>query len=317
MFTAGVNTLTLSGTPTVTGTFSFTATATDCVGATASHTYTVTIDPAVTLTVLSLPASTQGVAYYETIGVSGGISTNKTPVVTPLSGSLPLGMKLTTTNNLLSVTGTPTKSGTYTFQLKATDAGGNSATSDYTLVINQPVTLTPASIPAGTAGVFYDQTITATGGTGYLGTTYKISSGSVPTGLVITNANGAITVIGTPATKGSFTLKVTAFDSVGAQVAQTYTVTINTPVTFALSSLAHASIGTNYSQTITAVGGTGTKTLTYDVLSGSIPPGLTITPAPNELKITGRPTAHGTITIKVIATDAVGDEAWEILTLTV
>jgi hypothetical protein len=67
------------------------------------------------------------------------------------------------------------------------------------------------------------------------------------------------------------------------------------------SSLPHGQKGHSYSQTLTASGGSGPYTFTKT--SGSLPPGLTLSPAG---VISGTPTSNGTFTFTVQATDSHG-----------
>ncbi len=75
-------------------------------------------------------------------------------------------------------------------------------------------------------------------------------------------------------------------------------------VSLSPATLSTGIVNTNYTQTITASGGTGDKTLTYKITSGAIPGGLTVTPKTNELDISGTPTGAGTVTFTVTATDS-------------
>ncbi len=81
----------------------------------------------------------------------------------------------------------------------------------------------PATLPNGTVGVAYSQTITATGGsaTGYH---FAVTSGALPAGLTLNNGTGAIT--GTPTAAGLSTFTVTVTDSASNMGSQQYAVTI-------------------------------------------------------------------------------------------
>src|SRR5262249_51663839 len=70
------------------------------------------------------------------------------------------------------------------------------------------LTITPTALPAGTVGVAYTATLTATGGTPPY--TWSLASGTLPAGLGPLTAAGVIS--GTPTATGtsSFTVKVTA-----------------------------------------------------------------------------------------------------------
>jgi Putative Ig domain len=209
---------TLSGTPTTSGSFTFTVTATDTVGASASQSYTVTINPAVTITTTSLADWTANQpGYSQTISASGGTGTL---TFSTTVGTLPAGLTLSSAGVL---SGTPTTSGSFTFTVTATDTVGASASQSYTVTINPPVTITTTSLPDGTLGASYSQTINATGGTGTL--TFSAPVASLPPGLTLSSAG---LLSGTPLTPGSFPFTVTASDSVGASGSQGYTVVIAT-----------------------------------------------------------------------------------------
>lgn len=70
------------------------------------------------------------------------------------------------------------------------------------------ITLSPVVLPNGTQTVAYDQTITASGGTGPY--TYAVTTGSLPSGLSLDGATGEIT--GTPANTGFSNFTITATD---------------------------------------------------------------------------------------------------------
>src|SRR6185369_10382246 len=97
------------------------------------------------------------VAYSQTISVSPAGSYTFSVV----AGSLPSGLTLNATTGVLS--GTPAVTGTYNFTVKAQAANGCNATQAYTLQITCPtITLNPASLPSGTTGTAYNQTVSAT-----------------------------------------------------------------------------------------------------------------------------------------------------------
>lgn len=99
---------------------------------------------------------------------------------------------------------------------------------------------------------------------------------------------------------------ITAADQNQASTSTSYTVAVNPPVTLSPTALPAGLVGAAYSQTITASGGSGDRTLTYTV-SGTVPTGLALTPASpatNTLAISGTPTAAGSFSIHVSASDA-------------
>src|SRR5205807_2589476 len=94
------------------------------------------------------------------------------------------------------------------------------------------ITLAPPTLPGGTQGTPYNQTITAVGGqTPY---TFTVTVGSTPPGITL-SAAGVLS--GTPTTAGSFPFTVTATDANACTGSQAYTLVIGSPtqVTIALS----------------------------------------------------------------------------------
>lgn len=209
----------LSGSPTVAGTFSFTITATDNSGSSGSRAYSVAISIAnVVLSPTTLPLGVVGTAYSATItanGGSGGYSFAKT------AGTLAPGLTLYS-GGLLS--GTPSMAADYNFTITATDDSGHSGSRAYAVTINAAtVTILPMSLPGGTVGTAYYQTISASGGSG--GYTFSVSAGSLPTGLTLNSSTGKLS--GTPTTAGSYSFTILVKDNTGHGAFRSYGISIN------------------------------------------------------------------------------------------
>jgi hypothetical protein len=135
-------------------------------------------------------------------------------------------MTLTTAGVLA---GTPTTSGTSSFTIRATDANLCFSSQAYTLIISagpQPPTCTvisiaPPTLPNGTQGVAYNQTIAGSNGTGPYALT--VTAGSLPAGMTLTTAG---VLAGTPTTSGTSSFTIRATDANLCFSSQAYTLII-------------------------------------------------------------------------------------------
>jgi hypothetical protein len=172
--------------------------------------------------------------------------------------------------------------------------------------IAPPPTLSPGSVPNADVGVPYTQSITASGGAGTLTVTYAFTGVDNTPGLSFTVSGNQLQISGTPTGTGSATFTVTASDSLGDSVTQTYSLTIGSMPALTPASVPGADVGVSYSQTITASGGTGSLTLTYAFNGADNTPGLSFTVSGNQLQISGTPLGTGSAAFSVTATDSTG-----------
>ncbi|MEK7866544.1 MAG: Ig domain-containing protein, partial [Planctomycetota bacterium] len=152
----------ITGTPTATGTSSFTVRANDSASRSDTQALSITIDAAtLNITTTSLASGQVNVAYSQTLAAAGGT----TPYTWSLaSGSLPTGLSLNASTG--AITGTPTAAGTFNFTARATDSASRTDTQALSIVINaSTLSITTSSLPNGSTGTAYSQTLAATGGT--------------------------------------------------------------------------------------------------------------------------------------------------------
>jgi len=135
-------------------------TATDTLGATGVRAYSVAVNTAMGLNPTTLPAGMVGAAYSQAMSATGGSGTY---TYTVTAGSLPSGFSLNATTGVLS--GTATTAVTSNFTITATDSLGGTGNRAYAVVVNAPVVVNPASLPASTQGVAYSQSVSATAAT--------------------------------------------------------------------------------------------------------------------------------------------------------
>ncbi len=282
----------ISGTPTLREAQTITVRVTDSAGR-------VAVSMALTLTVYqvsitsdgALPAATRGQPYSATLGADGGLAPYKWSIA---SGALPAGITLATTGVISGTTQVP---GTFTIAVKATDAGLRSATTTMTVVINLDPAIpyiTNTAMPAGSLTKPYSVQLDAVSGPGSY--VWSLASGTLPAGLAL-SADGLLSGTPTTATSYSFTVKVTSGTAIDTR---SYSVPVAAAVAATTTSLTAASVGTSYSVSLAASG--GTKSYVWAIDSGTLPAGLTLSGG----KISGTPSAAGSQTLVFRVTDTAG-----------
>lgn len=130
-------------------------------------------------------------------------------------GDLPPGLvlaPLATLTTEATLTGTPTTAGTYVFVIKAefehTTLGHQEAVQQVTFSVVGITTASP--LPNATDGAVYSQTIASTGMSGTL--VWGVLTGSLPPGLSLNTATGAITGTVTVGSVGVYSFVVTVIN---------------------------------------------------------------------------------------------------------
>jgi hypothetical protein len=222
----------------------------------------------------------------------------------PLTGSGCAGTSCGTLTNITATGVTYTAPAglttgiTVTLEAIAKANSGVTATSTITIVL--PVTYTTTSLPNGSNGVAYSQTIVTSGGVAPI--TYTVGTGSLPAGLKL-NSTG--TVIGTPTSSGTstFTINATDFGTPPLTVpSPIFTITINPPPPLSITStsMSNGITGTAYSSAIASSG--GVPPLTWSVPPGTLPPGLELNTSSG--LISGTPTTAGVYKFFPTVTDS-------------
>ncbi|WP_395742930.1 beta strand repeat-containing protein [Prosthecobacter sp.] len=187
----------------------------------------------------------------------------------------------------------------------------NGEVEDYLVNTTCPtLSLSPASLANGTLSLSYSQTVAATGGTAPY--TYSLSSGTLPSGVTLNASSGVLS--GTPNVAGTYTFTLGATDANGCSATQAFSVVMSCPtLSISPASLADGTVGTAYSQTLTASGG-ASPYASWTVTSGTLPAGLTLS---SSGVISGTPTAgNGAgVTFTVRTTDANGCQGSQAITL--
>src|ERR1019366_5453359 len=285
----------IGGTPTTTtgSPFSFSVTVQDTAGNTSpAHALSIAIDAALTITTTSLPNGTVGVAYAQTLAASGGAGGYTNWTVVPGSGALPNGLTLNAFSGAIGGTPTTTTGSPFSFSVTVQDTAGNTSPAHaLSIAIDAALTITTTSLPNGTVGVAYAQTLAASGGAGgYTNWTVVPGSGALPNGLTLNAFSGAIGGTPTTTTGSPFSFSVTVQDTAGnTSPAHALSIAIDAALTITTTSLPNGTVGVAYAQTLAASGGAGGYT-NWTVVpgSGALPNGLTLNASSGA--ISGKPT---------------------------
>ncbi len=296
--TLAASTGVISGTPTVNGTFALGLTVKDSGSPQQTVTLATTILLApkpVTITTSSLASGIAGTAYSQTLAATGG-TPNYNWTLT--SGSLPTGLSLSTSG---VISGTPWTSGTFSFGVTVTDSGSPALTNTTAMMLTiapRPLAISTDGLAVGNEGVAYSQMLAARGGTApYI---WSLTAGStLPPGLTLASSG---LVSGIPTAGGGFDFGIQVADSSSPQQTATLsTLIVVSPSTLAIStsSLTSATVGTAYSQTLTASG--GTPSFRWSITSGALPAGLSLSSWTGV--ISGTPTVSGAFTLGITVMD--------------
>ena len=331
--TAGATSVTLTGTN-FTGVTAVTFGGAAATGFTFNNATTITATTpahaagAVSVTVTTASGSatlTNGYTYVPapTVGpVSATVAANSSanPITLALSGGAATSVAVASaashgsaTASGTSITYTPTAgfSGSDSFTYTATNASGTSSPATVTITVSPPtLTITPTTLPNGTQGTAYSQTVSASGGTAPY--TYAISAGSLPAGLSLNTGTGVLS--GTPSASGTFNLTVTATDANSATGSRAYSLLINAlapPVAGAVSAIVAAN-SSNNPITLNLSGGTATSVAVASAASHG-------TATASGTSITYTPTAgySGSDSFTYTATNAGGTSSPATVTITV
>jgi hypothetical protein len=242
-----------------------------------TSTATITIVLPVTFTTVSLPNGSNGVAYNQTIVTSGGVAPISYSVGT---GTLPAGLKL---NNVGTIIGTPSSTGTSTFTINATDFGTpplTVASPVFTVTINPPppLSITSTAMANGFTGTAYGSSIASSGGVPPL--TWFVPPGTLPPGLELNTSSGLIS--GTPTTSGVFTFFPTVSDSAlppqhaASAAGVTISILAVAPLQAVTPPLPAGAVAAGYTANLVAKG--GVAPYTWSLTGGQLPSGLKLNP---------------------------------------
>jgi large repetitive protein len=295
----------ISGTPSQAGSVQFSVDVRDITNHGASRQCSIDVAAALSISTSSLSSASSNVSYSDTIATAGGVP----PYVwSTTAGALPPGLSLNSVSG--HITGTPVIVGNFAFTAKVVDGMGGQATKSLSIAVTQGLTITDCPTPAGTLGVSYTALLAALGGA--VPYQWRIDSGALPPGLVLSSDNAAIS--GTPQQSGLSTYVLRVDDASAKSTTRLCSIQINPPglnIT-STSTLPNGFVATPYSQTLTATG--GRTPYSWSITTAGVPSGIALD---GTGVISGLPGAAGTFTFTVQVTDQDNNVARQSVTLAI
>lgn len=290
----------VTGTPTQSGIFSFTAEATDSL--TPPRTVQVALKMFVDVQELRFITNNVGIgkkgeSYQYTIPLVGGTAPYSCALA-PGSAAMPTGLNVGAN---CVVSGTPTQTGDFSFSVRATDSGGTqqqTADQAFTMTVQDPVKISD-TLPDAITGETYDATVAISGGVPPYVVTYFTSF----SGCHLVFDAHTLSVHGVPYVPGQCQLSMTVADSAGQYTTQYVSLTVKEG-TFQVGPIRppRGKVGVSYEGALVAVG--GKRPLTWNVISGTLPPGVGTAPNGDDIRLFGVPTTAGDYPVTLQVTDS-------------
>lgn len=280
---------TYSGTATAKGNYSFSVVARDSVGASVSK--TLQLQAADSSLTLGCPVTTTfplGAVVSGSFAVSGGLPPYQLGLT---GGNPPPSFALTGIGFSFKAVAI----GGFSGQFRAIDKTGTAVQRTCQFTVTGDSLTISGSLPDGSVSVAYSAAVQSNGGVGAV--RFSVAAGTLPDGLELDPASGAIA--GTPLKAGPFNFTLAASDEIQRRASAPFTIRVNDaslPLTILPDSvLSDAVVGKRYSATFGAQGGKGPYLI--DVTGGGS--GLRVAGA----SLDGVPDQAGSLSIGVRARD--------------
>lgn len=248
---------TLSGTATTINIYATDITVTDSKGNTASRQYTIIVYGPLSIAEATNAALTQGTQGEGKLRVSGGVA----PYTFTYTGAPPEGMTGAAQGDTFIFSGVPTRTGSTTVDLTATDAAGQTVTGQISFDVASSLTVTANALSNAVLGIPYSATpVQVTGGT----TPYRYALLNHPSWLVIDPLKGAIS--GTPTQAGSHTFTISVVDADGTQRSAQVALSVTEAASISPIGPFYLQAGKQFSQQFSVVNGSGNHTFAQSPL---------------------------------------------------
>ena len=311
---------TISGTPTEALTRYLTFKVGDGYGRTTYTTLPLTVAYPLAFSTLKLPNAHNSDPYSEKLRVAGGVP----PYSFSMIGALPTGFALNTSTGVIS--GTSVQTGSTTANFTVTDSSWPTALTanlDNTQIsVSDWITATTSAIlPNARKGVPITPLQLVAKGSSSTQFIWTTTGGALPNGLSLNGSSGIIS--GTPTTPGDYSVMIRVTDSLNNATGtgdtaadnpdKTFFIRVSETLAVSTANLPVGSAGSQYAFVLESTG--GLSPITWSIVSGTLPTGLTLAPATGI--ISGVPTASAVANFTVKATDSDGQTSQKLLSLTV
>ena len=212
-----------------------------------------------------------------TVGTAGSFAVTTAGIPVPVltvSGTLPTGITFVDNGNgTATLDGTPAAGtgGTHPLTFTANNGVDAPVTQPFTLMVMQPPAITSVNATTFTIGAAGSFTVTTTG---FPVPTLAAGGVSLPAGVTfVDNGNGTATLSGTPGagTGGTYALTFTAANGAGADLVQSFTLTVSGGPAITSANATTFTVGSVGTFTVTTIG-TPTPALS---VTGTLPSGVT------------------------------------------
>ena len=231
--------------------------------------------------------------YSETLRASGACEGSNWSVS---SGTLPPGINLETDGRL---SGVPTESGDFTFDITVQDGIARAKTSSFIIVIApEDLILNSQIISSGRANQQFSHFFSASGGVPPY--SWSLNSGELPPGLVLHSSTGEL--FGVPTDPGSFNFGISVSDAGDLNDIEDFNLEIEPAplnITTGLNDLSDGAVGENYEFNLSVEG--GVSPYAWSIVSGELPPGIALS---QQGSINGVPTSPGNYSFFARVTDS-------------